>query len=395
MSLDLPTLMVMQSFGLACAGAVLISAWMQNRAVLALATWGLADFLATAGLISLMLGVTSQQPVWSAVGGALLCAQSGLIWKAVRNIDGKRAPLLLALVGPAAIATGALVPALHDFTATLSISGGAIYTIAAGISLWLGRSDRLIARWPLIGLAAVHALALSIGTYSTLSGSTGENTVPAIMSLFGFIYFESLMFALGSAVFAFAMIKERNEASSMDAAHTDGLTGIANRGALLANAELALLRCRRAVAPVSVVMFDLDQFKSVNDRFGHAVGDAVLKKFCEVTAAALRPHDLFGRMGGEEFAVVMPKCDIEMAFVRAEKIRVSFVESCRFVGGHQVKATVSGGVAATETSEETLDALLGFSDAALYLAKADGRNRIKRADQDRPADRASNVFRVA
>jgi diguanylate cyclase (GGDEF)-like protein len=395
MSLDLPTLMVMQSFGLGCAGALLLFAWVQNRSVFALATWGLADVLAAGSIVALLLGVTSQQPALSIVGGALLCAQSGLIWKAVRNIDGKRAPLLLALVGPAAIATGALVPALHDFTATLSISGGAIYTIAAGISLWLGRSDRLIARWPLIGLAAVHALALSIGTYSTLSGSTGENTVPAIMSLFGFIYFESLMFALGSAVFAFAMIKERNEASSMDAAHTDGLTGIANRGALLANAELTLLRCRGAVAPVSVVMFDLDRFKSVNDRFGHAVGDAVLKKFCEVTAAALRPHDLFGRMGGEEFAVVMPGCGIEVAFVRAEKIRVSFVESCRFVGGHQVKATVSGGVAATETSEETLDALLGFSDAALYLAKADGRNRIKRADQDRPADRASNVFRVA
>jgi diguanylate cyclase (GGDEF)-like protein len=395
MSLDLPTLMVMQSFGMACAGAVLISAWVQNRAVLALAIWGLADFLATAGLISLMLGVTSQQPAWSVVGGALLCAQSGLIWKAARNIDGKRAALLLALIGAAAIATSALVPGLHHITATLSVSGGAIYTIAAGISLWLGRSDRLIARWPLIGLAAVHAIALSIGTYSTLSGSTGEDTVPAITSLFGFIYFESLMFALGSAVFAFAMIKERNEASSMDAAHTDGLTGIANRGALLANAERAWLRCRRAVAPVSVVMFDLDRFKSVNDRFGHAVGDAVLKKFCEVMAAALRPHDLFARMGGEEFVVVMPGCGIEAAWIRAERIRASFAEGCRFIRNHQVNATVSGGVSVSLRSEQTLEELLEYSDSALYAAKADGRNRIKRADQSKPEGGLSTVIRVA
>jgi diguanylate cyclase (GGDEF)-like protein len=121
----------------------------------------------------------------------------------------------------------------------------------------------------------------------------------------------------------------------------------------------------------------------------------VLRKFCEVTAVALRPHDLFGRIGGEEFAVIMPGCSIEAAFVRADRIRGSFVESCRSVGKHQVKATVSGGVAADETAAETLDALLECSDAALYEAKAEGRNRIKRANQRPSAEGLSNVFRVA
>jgi diguanylate cyclase (GGDEF)-like protein len=121
----------------------------------------------------------------------------------------------------------------------------------------------------------------------------------------------------------------------------------------------------------------------------------VLQKFCEMTCAALRPQDLFGRIGGEEFAVIMPGCGIEAAHARADRIRTSFAESSRFVGGQPVKGTVSGGVAVSETSAEALDALLRLADAALYGAKADGRNRIKRANREATSDNVSNVFRVA
>jgi diguanylate cyclase (GGDEF)-like protein len=209
------------------------------------------------------------------------------------------------------------------------------------------------------------------------------------------IYFESIIFTLGTAVFALALVKERNEAASMAAARMDGLTGIANRAAFLEKAERTLARCCRDGTPTAVVMFDLDRFKHINDQYGHAVGDAVLKKFCDVTTAALRPYDRFGRLGGEEFAVVMPGCGIEAAFARAERIRDAFVETCRFVGKCQVKATVSGGVAVSEASTHTLEALLGYADAALYEAKAEGRNRIKRASHDTSLGDFSNVFRVA
>ena len=96
MTLDLPTLMVMQSFAMASAGAVLLFAWTQNRVVSSLALWGIADFSAAAGILLLMFSVQLEQPALSAFGGALLCTQSGLIWKAARNIDGKPAPLVLA-----------------------------------------------------------------------------------------------------------------------------------------------------------------------------------------------------------------------------------------------------------------------------------------------------------
>ena|ERR1700675_2049347 len=99
MHLDLPSLMAMQSFVAACAGAVLLIAWIQNRRLVALALWGLADILAATGIFSLMLGSAVRQPVWSAVGGALLVLAQGLIWKAARAFDARSAPLLLALIG--------------------------------------------------------------------------------------------------------------------------------------------------------------------------------------------------------------------------------------------------------------------------------------------------------
>jgi diguanylate cyclase (GGDEF)-like protein len=241
----------------------------------------------------------------------------------------------------------------------------------------------------------LHAAALLIGTYSTVSGSTGQDVVPSITSLFGFIYFESIIFAVGTSVFILALVKERNEAAGMTAGRTDALTGIANRASFLESAGRVLERCRRDSAPVSVMMFDLDRFKAVNDRHGHAAGDAVIRKFCEIITAALRPNDVFGRMGGEEFAVVLPGSSIESAYVRAERMRASFAASCRFAGNRQVDATVSCGLSVSLYAEQTLTALLEDADTALYCAKSEGRNRVKRADQSKPDGGLSTVIRVA
>ena len=188
--------------------------------------------------------------------------------------------------------------------------------------------------------------------------------------------------------------KERSVAASSIAASTDPLTGILNRVAFMERAGQIVERSRRDSAPVSVMMFDLDRFKAVNDTHGHPVGDAVIRKFCEVTAAALRPNDVFGRLGGEEFAVLVSGSSIEVAGVRAERIRASFAENCRFIEGRPVNATVSVGVSAGMSAGQTLGDLLVRSDAALYLAKAQGRNRVNRAGQPDP-EGGPTLIRVA
>jgi diguanylate cyclase (GGDEF)-like protein len=395
MQLDLPTLMVMQSFALASAGAVLLVAWSQNRKIPALALWGIAHIAGAGGILSLMLGFTSHQPAWLGLGGSLLSFQSALVWKAARAIDSKRAPVVLVFLGPVVVALAGGIPIIREVAGSLAITMGAAYILVAATTLWRGRKDRLAARRSLIILSAVHGTALLIGTYSTFTGSTGQDAIPSLTSLFGFIYFESIIFALGTATFVLALIKERNEAVGMAAARTDSLTGIANRATFIETAQRILERCRRDGAPVSVMMFDLDRFKAVNDKHGHAVGDAVLRKFCELAAGALRPTDVFGRLGGEEFAVVLPGSGIEAAFARAERIRASFAASCRFVEKQQVEATVSCGLAVSLKADESLSALLKESDTALYLAKAEGRNRVQRADRHRPAGGPSTIIRVA
>ena len=353
MQLDLPTLMVMQSFALACAGAVLLFAWLQNRTVSALAFWGFANIIAAAGILALMLGFTLHQQASLAIGGILLPLQAGVIWKAARIINSKPAPLVFVVLGAAVVGLAGIVPGLRSIAGSLSLTAGAVYSIATATTLWPSK-ERLAARWPLVGLSALHAAALLIGTYSTVSGSTGQDVVPSITSLFGFIYFESIIFALGTSVFILALVKERNEAVGVTAGRTDALTGIANRVSFLESAGRVLERCQLESAPVSVMMFDLDRFKAVNDGHGHAVGDAVIRKFCEIVTTALLPNDVFGRMGGEEFAVVLPGSSIESAYVRADRMRASFASVCRFAVDRQVDATISCGLSASLYSEQTL-----------------------------------------
>jgi diguanylate cyclase (GGDEF)-like protein len=227
-------------------------------------------------------------------------------------------------------------------------------------------------------LTALHATLLLVG----LSSQPPE--LPAILTWFGFIHFEDVIFPLGTAVFLLALVKERSEAASKRAAGIDPLTGVANRGAFMESAEQVLGQCQRESAPTSVIMCDLDRFKAINDTHGHAVGDAVIKRFCETVRDVLWPNDVFGRLGGEEFALVLPRASIEAAYVRAERIRISFEECCRFIEDRRVDATVSCGVSVSANTAHTLSELLKLSDLALYRAKSDGRNRVKRADQAKP-----------
>jgi len=120
------------------------------------------------------------------------------------------------------------------------------------------------------------------------------------------------------------MAKERNERIHKTAATVDPLTGIANRRAVVANGNKVIKTFARPGRPVTALMFDLDFFKAINDRFGHAVGDRVLQVFASIATANLRSTDVVGRLGGEEFAAILPNMDIEGAFAAAERVRKAF-----------------------------------------------------------------------
>jgi diguanylate cyclase (GGDEF)-like protein len=141
--------------------------------------------------------------------------------------------------------------------------------------------------------------------------------------------------------------------------------------------ERLLKRARFARQPTALIMFDLDRFKSIDDRYGHHTGDEVLTAFCRLATSQLRPNDLFGCIGGEEFACFLPDTGHHDAIRLAERIRSAVEISAHAFGQDPIYLTVSVGVATADKERSDLAALLDLADKALYRAKMLGRNRVE------------------
>jgi two-component system cell cycle response regulator len=160
----------------------------------------------------------------------------------------------------------------------------------------------------------------------------------------------------------------------------DSLTGLPNRRGLHARAQEELSRAAREQRSVGVIMLDLDHFKKINDRFGHAAGDAALRRVAEVLQENRRDYDLTARWGGEEFLLVIPGANLEQARLVAERVRAAIQSiELRVAGSETLTLRASLGVAAAEPSAApvTLDELLARADDAMYRAKREGRNRVR------------------
>jgi diguanylate cyclase (GGDEF)-like protein len=162
----------------------------------------------------------------------------------------------------------------------------------------------------------------------------------------------------------------------------DPLTGIANRRAFLQDANLLAKRHSGHPRPTAVLLVDLDHFKTINDRFGHALGDRVLEIFTAAARQSVRGSDLLGRIGGEEFAAVLYDTGHDKAVAVAERIREAFAAAAQEVDGRPVCATVSIGLVHCEGAVLDVPELLSQADQALYFAKENGRNRVELASLD-------------
>jgi diguanylate cyclase (GGDEF)-like protein len=171
------------------------------------------------------------------------------------------------------------------------------------------------------------------------------------------------------------MLRERAEAEIRRLAMFDPLTSLYNRRAFMDLAEREMARARRNLAPLAVLMLDLDNFKRVNDDFGHQAGDRVLREFAAAASRCLRAEDVFGRYGGEEFCAVLPGAAPGQAIAVAERIRLAAAEQP--LGGLPRPTTISIGVAYCEPGKSfALDSAISRADEALYQAKKFGRNRV-------------------
>jgi diguanylate cyclase (GGDEF)-like protein len=356
------------------------------------AWWGFAHLLRAASVTSFGLYGSVSDLISIDFANAILFTSFAVTWTGARLFDHRKPQYMLLLAGAALWLVACRIPGFTDsldLRVLLSSSIITAYTWAAAFEFWRGRGEPLVSRWPAIFMLFAH------GALYLLRTPLGDllpwlpRSNPLLESVWlSALSFEALLFTSAIAFILLAMAKERAEHRQKTAATIDPLTGISNRRAFLEEGEENLRRQVNDPRPTAVMLLDLDNFKSINDRYGHAIGDPLLEIFAEVASSCLRRIDLFGRLGGKEFAALLHDTTPERALAVAEQIRASFAAATRVVEGRPLDGTVSIGVVIAYDAVLDLSALLAQADHALYRAKDAGRNRIEIASIELILDRA-------
>lgn len=378
MPLDVPTLFMISTCVTAVLGLFLLFAWIQDRSIRALAWWSAGYLVGALAAALWSMHEAIARAVTLDVVYALLFLACGIIWNGARMFHAR--PVL-----PAFMFGGAIMwlivcqsPVVHESDHYRIMLGSLVigtYTLLTAFELWRERGEQLFSRWPAVGVLTIHGvlfllpipLVVLLPAHSSIALASGWYP---ILSL------ETLLFAIGTAFIILVMAKERSDQIHRVAASTDALTGVSNRRGFTDEAERLIRKAAWKKQPVTVLMFDLDHFKSINDRFGHATGDEALRVFAMTATLCLRATDLFGRLGGEEFAAILPG-DLIVGSTAAERVRTAFEEAGRQIAGQKIGVTVSIGAATAYDLPCELSALLARADGALYRAKEAGRNRLE------------------
>jgi diguanylate cyclase (GGDEF)-like protein len=318
--------------------------------------------------------------MWSLALNAVGFMACGMVWNAARVFHGRKPIWPGLLLG--AMAWVAAVLSLDPNNAALRLTLGAaivaVYAALTATELWSERRKSLQRRWPAFLVPVLHGFVLMLPIV------LGDLLLPADEKFGSSIWMtvfsiELVLYAVGTVFVIFMLVSERTVKAHKTAASVDPLTGMFNRRGFAEACARVIEREAVAGRPVCVMIFDIDHFKGINDRFGHPAGDEVLKLFATIVVNNLRLSDLSGRIGGEEFAALLP-CPLEEGVVAAERVRESFEASGIVCEEGKVDTTVSIGVAGGPAGTE-LEVLLAAADTALYQAKRGGRNRVEAAEE--------------
>ena len=388
-TLDLPTLSLVAVCIAGLLGLFLIIDWLQQRNVRALAWWGSA-YLIGASAMALGTLPTPLIKLPPQVPGALTFLACGMIWNGVRLFQGRRVLPFATFIGAAVWLGLAQIPGVME-DGNGAILGAVIvpvYTFFIAVELWRERRRTRYSRAAAIVVPCLHAGIFLVPLAMRAFLPDGHNA--AWLTVFTL---ETILYAVGTAFIVMLMVKDHHVHVYRTAACTDHLTGLLNRRAFIENAVTLCAQQAKRGEPVAMLMFDLDHFKSINDQFGHAVGDDALRLFGRVVRASTRVDDIIGRFGGEEFIAVVPG-GIESASKIAERVRAGFEAAGATISTHTVGATVSIGAAISYDPVTVIDSLIARADAALYRAKHDGRNRIYIAEEEMANERARLIAAV-
>lgn len=368
MILDQISFLTAIGFSSAALTVTLLVSWMVSRKDSYLLSWSIGMALIVFGVIAYSM-LEQYVPAVQFMSFALLMAGFTFIYAgAVQFRTGTISIPKVFALGSSTIGVTSIIFALnYSGIATAAANFGIAQLLAlAAYEYWLGRKEAPLPLTLNAALYAVTALSFALcGLVLLVNGqfvltarpenwAEGINSIMAIVGLTGI---GALSLTLNHSR---AARQHRNEAM------TDALTGLLNRRALFDAHGTSRLEPGAAV-----IMFDLDHFKAINDRLGHAVGDCVLQDFAALIRDGIRPTDAAARLGGEEFCVVLTGLPQRSAAAVAERIRAA-----QELAGIAIEATVSAGVAISGVDGDSFETLLRDADEALYKAKSAGRNRI-------------------
>ena len=385
MNLDVNTLFLVTIYVEAILGLLLLFAWMQNSQIRAVAWWGCAHLLRAGSVVLFGMYGSVSGAISIDLANMILFLSFAVTWTGARVFDGRRVLPLYLFAGPVCWVIVAHLSGVGgglELRALLASGIITAYTWLTAYEFWRGRGEPLVSRWPAIFMLFAHGSLFLLRTplAAMLPWSPMNQVFESVWLTV--LSFEALLFTIAIAFILLAMAKERTEFRHRTAAMVDPLTGIANRRSFLNDGNELAKRHAANPRPSAVLLLDLDHFKSINDRFGHAIGDRVLQVFADTARANVRSADLIGRLGGEEFAAVLYDVSREKAVALAERVRSAFAEAATEVDGRPVSATVSIGMVVNEDQPLDVPALLGQADEALYYAKERGRNRVEIASLD-------------
>ncbi len=379
-SLDVGTLFVIAICVTALLGLFLLFAWLQER-IPALAWWGLAYLIgALSGGIWRLEGAAASPATGSTAIPLFLAV--GMIWSAARLFHGRPVRWGAMCLGAAVWPLAWLSPAFAASAASRLVVSALIvacYTFLTAAELWRERRKTLLRRWPAIFVPMLHGAVFLFPVASMTLAPEGARWRGFTSGWISLFMIEVLLYLIGAAFIVMILAKDRTVGFYKTAATTDPLTGVLNRRGVAEAAALVLRQSQRSAMPVSALAFDLDHFKSINDRFGHGAGDAVLKQLVAVMRKNMRTDDVIGRLGGEEFVAILPSTLADAAAV-AERVRMALATETVSCDGRLIAATVSVGIACGAPSAP-IAALLARADEALYRAKANGRNRVEISEE--------------
>ncbi len=375
MPLEYNSLLMAVSVSCIATCMTLAVSWIAYRRDAFLLTWSISAFVLFLGSIFYGLYAAMPDRVPAAIGTTGIVLGFVLCWSAARQFRSDTVPVRQTL----ALATVVVVSqwwlqlgGLVGLMVILSNALAMVLLFASAWEYWSARSERLYslkwltALYLLVGFSfalCIIPLAIETPLYMDRAPNNWAETLQMIICII-------CITAIGGL--SLAVNQERVVRDRTVEARTDGLTGVLNRRAFDDFSQK-----REPKGDTVVVIFDLDFFKVVNDRCGHAFGDQVLRSFASVCSASLRNQDVVARIGGEEFAVVLEDCTVERAIVVANRIRLRFAKQKLACDGEQVRCTVSAGVCGSPPDEpRNIEVMLSGADTALYQAKQNGRNRV-------------------